>query len=142
MGIPYDPMIDMWSMGCILAELYLGTPIFPGDTEQEQMCYMLSCLGKPDPSLLKNAERRRVFFNDDFSINAELHEVELTPGFGRPLKDLVDSKDKDFLSFLEAVMRWDPRSRPTPKEALQHPWIMEGIPSEIKYLQSFFQEDL
>ena len=32
-GIPYDTSIDMWSFGCIMAELYLGYPIFPGDDE-------------------------------------------------------------------------------------------------------------
>lgn len=32
LGVAYNSMIDVWSMGCILAELYLGTPLFPGDT--------------------------------------------------------------------------------------------------------------
>ena len=115
-------------MGCIMAELYLGTPLFPGDTEQEQMCYMLSCLGKPDPQLLKHAERRKVFFNDDFSVRDDLHQVELTPEFGKPLRELIHPKDKLFLNFLETVLKWDPKARPVPKEALQHPWILEGIP--------------
>lgn len=47
---------------------------------------MISCLGKPDPQLLRNAERRKVFFSDDFSARADLNEVELTPGFGKPLR--------------------------------------------------------
>lgn len=88
------------------------------------MCYMLSCLGKPDPQLLRNAERRKVFFNDDFSVRSDLSEVELTPGFGKPLKEMIEPRDSMFLSFIESVLRWDPRSRPSPKEALQHPWII------------------
>ena len=37
LGIPYTTAIDMWSFGCILAELYTGYPIFPGENEQEQL---------------------------------------------------------------------------------------------------------
>jgi serine/threonine protein kinase len=29
MGVPYDYQVDMWSLGCIIAELYCGRPIFP-----------------------------------------------------------------------------------------------------------------
>jgi len=35
LGIPYDCAIDMWSFGCICAELYIGYPIFPGESEQD-----------------------------------------------------------------------------------------------------------
>ena len=33
LGIPYTSAIDMWSFGCILAELYTGFPLFPGESE-------------------------------------------------------------------------------------------------------------
>ena len=33
LGIPYNMSIDMWSLGCILAELYTGNPLFPGENE-------------------------------------------------------------------------------------------------------------
>jgi len=35
LGIPYTCGIDMWSFGCIMAELYVGYPIFPGDSEND-----------------------------------------------------------------------------------------------------------
>lgn len=34
-GIPYTPAIDMWSLGCIIAELYIGYPLFPGESEND-----------------------------------------------------------------------------------------------------------
>ena len=37
LGIPYDMSMDMWSLGCILAELYTGYPLFPGENEVEQL---------------------------------------------------------------------------------------------------------
>jgi len=35
LGIPYTTAIDMWSLGCIMAELYIGYPIFPGESEND-----------------------------------------------------------------------------------------------------------
>lgn len=35
LGIPYTTAIDMWSLGCIMAELYIGFPIFPGESEND-----------------------------------------------------------------------------------------------------------
>ena len=35
LGIPYTTAIDMWSFGCIMAELYTGYPLFPGENEAE-----------------------------------------------------------------------------------------------------------
>ena len=37
MGIRYTPAIDIWSLGCILYELYVGYPIFAGEDEKEQV---------------------------------------------------------------------------------------------------------
>jgi dual specificity tyrosine-phosphorylation-regulated kinase 2/3/4 len=34
LGSPYDEKIDMWSAGCVLAEIYTGKPLFPGENEQ------------------------------------------------------------------------------------------------------------
>ena len=39
LGMDYSMAIDMWSLGCILAELYTGFPIFPGENEQEQLSW-------------------------------------------------------------------------------------------------------
>lgn len=44
LGHPYSMAIDMWSLGCILAELYTGYPLFPGESEVEQIaCIMEVC---------------------------------------------------------------------------------------------------
>ncbi|EDO18509.1 hypothetical protein Kpol_2001p10 [Vanderwaltozyma polyspora DSM 70294] len=47
MGIPYSTSIDMWSLGCIIAELFLGIPIFPGSSEFNQLTRIISCIGNP-----------------------------------------------------------------------------------------------
>lgn len=56
-------MIDMWSAGCIFAELYTGVPLFPGENEEEQMKYLVDTLGIPPDELLKEGNRVNVFFS-------------------------------------------------------------------------------
>lgn len=53
LGIPYTSAIDMWSLGCILAELATGFPIFPGESEPEQMTLIMELNGPPPRSLLQ-----------------------------------------------------------------------------------------
>jgi len=52
LGIPYTPAIDMWSFGCILFELFIGYPLFPGENEQEHMAMMMEVKGVPPRSVL------------------------------------------------------------------------------------------
>lgn len=52
-GIHYTSAIDMWSFGCILAELYTGFPIYPGESESEQMSLIMEVNGLPPFDLLK-----------------------------------------------------------------------------------------
>ncbi len=58
----------MWSLGCILVELYTGVPLFPGENENEQMLMFIELLGLPPQSLLERAERRKRFFTDEFAL--------------------------------------------------------------------------
>lgn len=46
--------IDMWSFGCILAELFSGYPIFPGENEVEQLACHMEILGLPPRSMLES----------------------------------------------------------------------------------------
>ena len=52
LGIPYTCAIDMWSLGCILVELYCGYPIFAGEDEAEQLAIIMEYLGIPPLKLI------------------------------------------------------------------------------------------
>lgn len=50
LGFPYTASIDMWSLGCIAVELFLGLPLFPGTSEYNQITRileMIGCVGIP-----------------------------------------------------------------------------------------------
>lgn len=55
----------MWSLGCILSELFTGYPLFPGENEAEQMQCMMEVLGLPPRKILQAAPRARTFFDED-----------------------------------------------------------------------------
>ena len=58
----YHMAIDMWSLGCILAELKTGFPIFPGENEQEQLSCIMEVLGLPEKDFVNRSSRKRLFF--------------------------------------------------------------------------------
>ena len=52
----------MWSLGCILTELYTGYPLFPGENENEQLACIMEIFGIPNIELVGRGSRRRHFF--------------------------------------------------------------------------------
>ena len=64
LGMSYNMAIDMWSLGCILAELYTGYPLFPGENEQEQLGCIMEVQGVPGRYLVEKSSRKKVFFGE------------------------------------------------------------------------------
>ena len=62
LGIPYTTGIDMWSLGCIMAELYIGYPLFPGESENDQMSRIIEMRDVPPANVLKISDRKMKFF--------------------------------------------------------------------------------
>lgn len=65
MGVNFNEGIDMWSLGCVLAELYLGWPLFPGASEYDQITYICQTLGLLPHHLMRNITKATRFFNCD-----------------------------------------------------------------------------
>lgn len=70
LGAGYTPAIDMWSCGCVLAELLLGIPLFPGTSEYNQLAKIVQVLGMPPAWLLARGGKTREFFWVDDSVSA------------------------------------------------------------------------
>lgn len=58
----YSMAIDMWSVGCILAELHTGYPLFPGENEQEQLACIMEVQDVPSSYIIEKSTRRKLFF--------------------------------------------------------------------------------
>uniref|UniRef100_A0A8D2LQ83 Homeodomain interacting protein kinase 4 n=1 Tax=Varanus komodoensis TaxID=61221 RepID=A0A8D2LQ83_VARKO len=57
LGLPFCEKVDVWSLGCVMAELHLGWPLYPGNNEYDQIRYICETQGMPRPTLL-NAARK------------------------------------------------------------------------------------
>jgi len=127
LGLPYHCAIDMWSLGCILAELFTGYPLFPGENEVEQLACIMEVLGVPPRKLVAECSRRKVFF--DSTGNPRI--VPNSRGKRRrpsstDIMSAIRCTDVQFVSFLEGCLRWDIAERFTPEDGLQHEWILEA----------------
>lgn len=63
LGLPYTSSIDMWSVGCIAAELFLGLPIFPGCSNYDQISRIVECLGLPPHHMLEMGKDTLTYFD-------------------------------------------------------------------------------
>ncbi|KAJ3369510.1 dual specificity protein kinase yak1 [Allomyces arbusculus] len=62
LGLPYTNAIDMWSLGCIVAELFLGLPLFPGTSEYNQVSRIVDMLGMPPTYMIEVGKNAKAFF--------------------------------------------------------------------------------
>ena len=73
LGLPYSSAIDMWSLGCIVVELFLGLPLFPGSSEYNQVSRITEMLGMPPMWMLEMGKQSGEFFektSDEFGRRA------------------------------------------------------------------------
>lgn len=144
LGVPYDPALDIWSIGCTLYELYTGKILFPGRSNNQMLLLMMELKGRFNSKLIKRAKFGSLYFDDlgafqsvemDRVTGADVvRQVHMTA----PLKDLrqrlmpstsIKLKDDEgkllasFIDLLDKCLALDPAKRITPKEALTHPFI-------------------
>ncbi|TRY83393.1 hypothetical protein DNTS_020273 [Danionella cerebrum] len=62
LGLPFTEAIDMWSLGCVIAELFLGWPLYPGALEFDQIRYISQTQGLPGEHLLNVGTKTSRFF--------------------------------------------------------------------------------
>lgn len=62
LGLPFCEAIDMWSLGCVIAELFLGWPLYPGALEYDQIRYISQTQGLPGEQLLNVGAKTARFF--------------------------------------------------------------------------------
>jgi dual specificity tyrosine-phosphorylation-regulated kinase 2/3/4 len=124
LGMSYGLPIDMWSLGCILAELLTGYPIFPGENEQEQLACIMEIFGPPEKHLIEKSSRKKLFFD---SLGKPRVTVSSKGRRRRPssktLQQSLKCDDEAFLDFIARCLRWDPDRRMKPDEAMLHEFI-------------------
>ncbi|XP_033221446.1 dual specificity tyrosine-phosphorylation-regulated kinase 2-like isoform X2 [Belonocnema kinseyi] len=146
LGAKYGMPIDMWSLGCILAELLTGYPLLPGEDEADQLACIIELLGMPPPRVLENAKRSRQFitskgypryctattFPDGSTMLcgslSRRGKMRGPPGSKELKRVLRGCTDPLFIDFISRCLEWDPELRLTPSRALRHAWLRRRLP--------------
>eukprot|EP00177_Eucheuma_denticulatum_P004679 GFKZ01008503.1.p1 GENE.GFKZ01008503.1~~GFKZ01008503.1.p1 ORF type:complete len:813 (+),score=65.76 GFKZ01008503.1:405-2843(+) len=73
----YDSQIDMWSLGCVAGELFLGIPLFPGQNEMNMICRIVEMLGDMPDRFLRRCRETSRFFNTAGSADHDTDEMHV-----------------------------------------------------------------
>ena len=121
-GIKYSTPIDMWSFGLIIVELITGTPLFPGDNEEEELWMISQLLGPPPKKLVSIGKRREEFFDENFNLLKKQTQHKYVPN-SMNLSSVLKTEDSLLIDFLMKCLTWDQNERITASKALNHPWV-------------------
>ncbi|XP_008784413.2 mitogen-activated protein kinase 10-like isoform X2 [Phoenix dactylifera] len=104
----YTPAIDMWSIGCIFAEVLNGKPIFPGKNVVHQLDLITDLLGTPSLDTISRVRNEK----------ARKYLSSMRKKQPMPFSQKFPNADPLALKLLERLLAFDPKDRPTAEEAL------------------------
>ena len=109
----YNTSIDIWSAGCIMAEMYTGRPLFPGTTNEDQLQKIFRLMGTPSerswPGISQFPE-----YKPNFQIYAT-----------QDLRMILPQVDQVGLDLLSRMLQVRPEMRVSASDALRHPWFQD-----------------
>jgi dual specificity tyrosine-phosphorylation-regulated kinase 2/3/4 len=108
LGERWGTAIDMWSFGCVLAEMSTGRVLFPGKDEKDQLRLFVDLLGPPSAKMIRRHKRLRKYKTAIARTN---------------IKSWTD--DQLLVDLLEKTLDWNQATRMTAEEALNHPWVAD-----------------
>ncbi|CAG9315408.1 unnamed protein product [Blepharisma stoltei] len=109
----YSGTIDVWSTGCVIAEMLLGQPIFPGESGVDQLVEIIKILGTPT--------REQILDMNPNYTEFRFPQIKQHP-WNRVFKARTPP---DAIDFIAGLLVYSPQLRPTPMQALLHPFFDE-----------------
>ena len=117
----YTTQVDVWSVGCVIAELCLNRPIFPGKSAKEQMFEIMKILGTPTKEQLIN-------------MNGKYKNIKVQKIEPKQWANVFKNKNNDplYIDLVSKLLVYDPEERLTPYKALCHPYFDDLRNSKTK----------
>lgn len=120
----YGPWVDIWSAGCILAELFIKKPIFQGQTEIHQLEVITSYCGSIMPEVWPGVTELAGYN----TMRPRTHN-------SRKLRDKFSFLPAQALDLLDLLLQLDPSKRPSASQAINHPWLIRVEPELVPPLK-------
>ncbi|XP_076017172.1 serine/threonine-protein kinase MAK isoform X2 [Genypterus blacodes] len=111
----YSSPIDLWAVGCIMAELYTLRPLFPGNSEVDEIFKICQVLGTVKKSDWPEGYQLASAMNFRFPQCVPTH-----------LKTLIPNASNEAIVLMRDLLQWDPKKRPTAVQALRYPYYQVG----------------
>ncbi|CAK8534894.1 unnamed protein product [Lathyrus sativus] len=109
----YTPAIDIWSIGCIFAEVLTGKPLFPGKSIVHQLDLITDLLGTPPTEIIAGVRNEK----------ARKYLMDMRKKLPVPFELKFPDADPLSLRLLQRLLAFDPKDRPTAQEALADPFF-------------------
>lgn len=109
----YTGAIDVWSVGCILAELIIRKPLLPAGSEEEQLNMITKLLGNPTSKLISKIDNEK---NKEFV-------QQLPKRDGKDFDQFFSGANPNAIDLLKKMLTYDPEERITVENALAHPYL-------------------
>lgn len=112
----YSAPIDIWAVGCIMAELYTFRPLFPGNSEIDEIFKICSVIGTPDKKEWPEGFKLAAAMNFKFP--------QFSP---TSLATLIPNASPEAISLMTDMLRWNPAKRPSAQQALRYPYFQQQL---------------
>ena len=117
----YSFGVDVWAVGCILGELILGKPLFPGSSTINQLDKVIELIGFPTSEDIESIESPFAR-----TMLESLHRSRV-----KNFKELMPNCPTDALDLIKKCLQFNPKKRITVQEALEHPYVKDfHVPSD------------
>ncbi|XP_070370843.1 serine/threonine-protein kinase ICK isoform X5 [Equus asinus] len=113
----YSSPIDIWAVGCIMAEVYTLRPLFPGASEIDTIFKICQVLGTP----------KKTDWPEGYQLSSAMN-FRWPQCVPNNLKTLIPNASSEAIQLLRDMLQWDPKKRPTASQALRYPYFQIGHP--------------
>lgn len=120
LGMNYAKEVDMWAIGCIMGEITDGDPLFPGESEIDQLYLIQKIMGKLTPEQEEEFRKNPRFLGLTFPDVSKPETLQ---------KHYIGKMSKKAISLMNGFLEMDPAKRITALEALAHPYF-DGMRDE------------